>query len=410
MRLTEIYSAKAIAIQQTEAAGNRQAYFGEGLFPPRKKMGLDLKWIKTHKGLPVSLAPSNFDAKSTLRSREGIKMDETQMAFFRESMLVKEEDEQNIMRVREASDPYALEVLNHVYDDTNTLVEGARVVAERMRMQLLAPVDDGSPRINIEANGVQYSYNYDAGGTYQSGHYRALTGTAQWSDLANSDPLSDVMSAQDAVEAETGTRPSMLLLSKKTMGYLKKNVKVRYAILAQNVTANVLVTDARVTELFSTELGIRLVVYTKKYKDETGTTHQFYPDDMVTLLPDGALGSTWYGTTPEERTLLGSGKADVGIVDTGIAVAVSVTIDPVNTKTTVSEIVLPSYERMDETFVIKVAGDTSTAALSDVPNEQDDLDSMTKDELLAYANAHNISGVSASMNKADILSAIKAAS
>jgi len=150
--------------------------------------------------------------------------------------------------------------------------------------------------------------------------------------------------------------------------------------------------------------------YTKKYKDETGTTHQFYPDDMVTLLPDGALGSTWYGTTPEERTLLGSGKADVAIVDTGIAVAVSVTIDPVNTKTTVSEIVLPSYERMDETFVIKVAGDTSTAALSDVPNEQDDLDSMTKDELLAYANAHNISGVSASMNKADILSAIKAAS
>ena len=148
----------------------QQAYFGEGLFPPRKKMGLDLKWIKTHKGLPVSLAPSNFDAKSTLRSREGIKMDETQMAFFRESMLVKEEDEQNIMRVREASDPYALEVLNHVYDDTNTLVEGARVVAERMRMQLLAPVDDGSPRINIEANGVQYSYNYDAGGTYQSGH------------------------------------------------------------------------------------------------------------------------------------------------------------------------------------------------------------------------------------------------
>ena len=240
--------------------------------------------------------------------------------------------------------------------------------------------------------------------------FRSLTGTAQWSDLANSDPLSDVMSAQDAVEAETGTRPSMLLLSKKTMGYLKKNVKVRSAILAQNVTANVLVTDARVTELFSTELGIRLVVYTKKYKDETGTTHQFYPDDMVTLLPDGTLGSTWYGTTPEERTLLGSGKADVAIVDTGIAVAVSVTIDPVNTKTTVSEIVLPSYERMDETFVIKVAGGTAAAALSDVPNEQDNLDSMTKDELLAYANAHNISGVSASMNKADILSAIKAAS
>ena len=365
MKLTEIYNAKAIAIQQTAAASNRQAYFGEGLFPAKKKMGLDLKWIKTHKGLPVSLAPSNFDAKSTLRSREGIKMDETQMAFFRESMLVKEEDEQNIMRVQEATDPYALEVLNHVYDDTNTLVEGARVVAERMRMQLLAPVDDGSPRINIEANGVLYSYNYDSDGSYKTNNYKALSGTEQWSDTEHSDPLSDVMNAQDAVEGDTGTRPSLLLVSKKTMGYLKKNANIRSAILAQNTTANILMTDARVQELFSNELGISIVVYTKQYKDEAGVTHRFYPDGLATLLPDGPLGNTWHGTTPEERTLLGSGQADVSIVDTGIAVAVTVTDDPVNTKTTVSEIVLPSYERMDETFVLKVSDENGVSAQSE---------------------------------------------
>ena len=41
------------------------------------------------------------------------------------------------------------------------------------------------------------------------------------------------------------------------------------------------------------------------------------------------------------------------IVNTGVAVAVSVSEDPVQTKTTVSEIVLPSYERMDSTYVIK---------------------------------------------------------
>lgn len=362
MKLTDIYNARAIALQQTEVASNRKPYFGEGLFPAKKKMGLDLKWIKTHKGLPVSLAPSNFDAKSTLRSREGIKMDETQMAFFRESMLVKEEDEQNIMRVQEASDPYAMEVLDHIYDDTNTLVEGARVVPERMRMQLLAPVDDGSPRINIEANGVQYSYNYDTDGSYKTKNYKALTGTAMWSDTANSDPLTDVMEAQDAVEAETGSRPALLLLSKKTMSYLKKNAKLRAAILAQNVSANIFMTDARVNELFSNELGITIVVYSKQYKDEAGAAHPFYPDDMATLLPTGALGSTWYGTTPEERTLLGSREADVSIVDTGIAVAVTVTSDPVNTKTTVSEIVLPSYERMDETYVLKVSDGTSTVS------------------------------------------------
>ena len=43
----------------------------------------------------------------------------------------------------------------------------------------------------------------------------------------------------------------------------------------------------------------------------------------------------------------------VAIVDGGVAVSVTVTEDPVQTKTTVSEICLPSFERMDETYTIK---------------------------------------------------------
>lgn len=74
---------------------------------------------------------------------------------------------------------------------------------------------------------------------------------------------------------------------------------------------------------------------------------------IATLIPSGALGNTWYGTTPEERTLIGKPTADVSIVNTGVAVAISVSEDPVQTKTTASEIVLPSYERMDSTYVIK---------------------------------------------------------
>ena len=144
MNIRDVYSAKAIALVQTEAASNKVAYLGAGLFPARKKMGLDLKWIKTSKGLAVSLAPSNFDAVSTLRSREGFKMNETEMAFFRESMLIKEADEQEIMRVEDSSSPYATEVLSRIFDDANTLVAGANVVPERMIMQLLAPAD-GSP-------------------------------------------------------------------------------------------------------------------------------------------------------------------------------------------------------------------------------------------------------------------------
>lgn len=353
MRIRDIYSAKAIAINNSEVASNQIPYLGSGLFPSKKKMGLDLKWIKTSKGLPVSLAPSNFDTMSTLRSREGFKMQETEMAFFKESMLVKEVDEQEIMRVQEASDPYAQEILARVFDDANTLIAGANVVPERMIMQLLAPAD-GHPKIVIEANNTQYAYNYDPDNSYFTNNFSEIT-TAEdkWSDVENSNPLADIEAAIDQVEANTGSRPEIMIISKQTMNYLKQNAKIRSAILAQNATANIMVTDARVKDIFSAELGINIVVYAKQYKDEAGVPHKFYPDGMATLVPNGALGSTWYGTTPEERVLMGSGEADVSIVNTGVAVAVSTTEDPVNTKTTVSEIVLPSYERMDETFVIK---------------------------------------------------------
>lgn len=352
MNIRDAYSSRAVALVRNEVASNKIPYLGAGLFPAQKKMGLDLKWIKTSKGLPVSLAPSNFDAVSTLRSREGFKMNETEMAFFRESMLIKEQDEQDIMRVQDSTDPYAKEVLTRIFDDANTLVDGAEVVPERMRMQLLAPAD-GSPKISIQVEGgATYAYNYDPTGEYARDNFVKLSGTSVWSDTTNSDPLADVQVAIDAIEDKTGSKPEIMIVSKKTMNLLKQNKNIKSAILAQNVSANILVTDARVKEIFSNELGVTVVVYSKKFKDETGTTKAFYPDGFATLIPSGALGNTWFGTTPEERTLLGNSEADVSIVGTGIAVAVTTTNDPVQTKTTVSEITLPSYERMDETYVI----------------------------------------------------------
>lgn len=357
MKLTDVFTAEAIALNYTEVASNAVPYLGTGFFPAQKKAGLDLKWIKGHKGLPVSLMPSSFDAKSTFRDRVGISISETQMAFFRESMLVKEADEQEIMRVQDANDPYATTVLENIFDDARTLVDGANVVPERMRMQLLAPIG-GSMGIEVKANGVNYSYNYDPDGAWKAEHYMKIkTAEDKWSASETCDPVADIEAALDAQEAVSGTRPEILLMSKATFKLLKDSKKVQAGVLAQNTTANVNYTSARVQAYIEEELGVSIVTYTKKFKDEAGKEANFYPDNIVMMLPNGALGKTWYGTTPEERTLASKAGADVSIVNTGVAVAVTITDDPVNTKTTVSEIVLPSFERMNECYALEVAGD-----------------------------------------------------
>lgn len=348
-KFNDVFGSSVVAAVYNEAASNRIPYLGEGFFPAKQKSGLNLKWIKTSKGLPVSLAPSAFDVVAPIRSRQGLEVIDTEMAYFKEAMLVKEQDIQDYDNAVEGS-PLAREILDRIYDDSTTLVDGAHVVSERMRMSLLANAN-GHPSITIAvAGGANYTYNYDPNNTYSANNYKDVN--TKWTDLDDSDPLTDVSNAQDAVEAATGVRPTIALMSKATMNLLKQNEKIKSAILAQNVTANVFMTDNRVKELFSNELELSIIVYSKMYKDETGTAKKFYPDGMVTLLPEGALGNTWMGVTPEEHR---SDKLDVTIVDNGIAVAVETKFDPVQTLTKVSEVVLPSFERMDETYMLKVA-------------------------------------------------------
>ena len=354
MKLSEVFNAEAIALNYTNAASNAIPYLGAGFFPAKKKAGLDLKWMRGHNGLPVSLMPSNFDAKSKFRDRVGISMNETEMPFFRESMLVKEADEQEIMRVQDANDPYAEQVLENIFNDTRTLVDGANVVPERMIMQLLAPIG-GTMGININANGVNYTYNYDPDGSWKKEHYlKIATEADMWSAADTCDPIKTLEDALDAQEAATGSRPTVALMAKDTFNMIKNSKKVQSGVLAQNTTANVNYTSARVQAYVEEELNITLIIYNKQFKDETGTAKKFYPANGVMLLPAGTLGSTWYGTTPEESRGALSG-ASVSVVNTGVAVTVTTTTDPVNTKTTVSEIVLPSFERANECYFIEVA-------------------------------------------------------
>lgn len=348
-RFTDAFTAQAIASIVNENASNRIPYLGEGFFPRVQKSGLTLRWFKQNLGLPVILKPSAFDADATIRSRQGLEVIDTEMAYFKEAMIVKEQDIQDYETQVENS-PYAREILDRNFRDAETLIEGARVVEERMRMSLLANAL-GKPSISIAAEGADYTYDFDPNGTYAANNFTALSGTSLWSDTTNSTPLDDVQAAQDSVEARTGERPSILLISKATMNLLKKNASIKSAILAQNVTANILMTDARVKEIFSNELGISIIVYAKQYVDEQGQTKKFYPDGMATLLPNGTLGSTYKGVTPEEHR---SGELNVQIVDDGTAVAVNTSFDPVQTTTKASEVVLPSFENMDKTYMIKV--------------------------------------------------------
>lgn len=357
MLIKDVIDSKAIALRSSEVASNKIHYLGLQFFPEAKKEGLDLKWIKTSKGLPVILKPSNFDAIPTLRAREGLSTEKTQMAFFRESMQITEEDEQEIARINEANDPYLAAALRSIYNDTDTLVSAAEVVPEVMRMSLLT-----GQNIVLSSDGVNYTYDYDPSTAWASTNYLSLSGTSMWNDTTNATPLTDLNTARKTL-AKKGYIMRYALMNSNTFEYLINNAQVKSAILAQNLTATIFPTDEDIKAVVKNRTMLTVVLYDKMYKDYSGAEQYFYPDNYVTLLPEGTLGNTWFGTTPEERTARQVADVDVTQYGTGISVAVKTEYGPpAKTSVTASEIVLPSFEGMDSVYVMKVytAGSTTT--------------------------------------------------
>lgn len=354
MNLLDLFTPEAIAAQWDEVYSNKIPYMGTALFPARKKAGLDLSWIKGSKGLPVSLMPSAFDAKATFRDRIGVQRVETEMPFFREGFKIKEKDRQELLRVQESNDPYLNEVLARIYDDANNLLEGALVVSERMIMQLLFPAD-GEVGITIKANGVDYTYEYDADDAWKTANYTALTSSATWDNASTADPIKDLDTLRKKVLKATGVAPTIAIMNSNTFNLAAKTTAIKNRFLSTAGITTGYLSDADVRAVIKDITGIEIVTYDKMYKNESGTAATFVPDDYVSLLPEGAVGSTWYGTTPEEADLRGGASdAKVAIVNTGVAITQIVDPHPVNVNTFASEIVLPSYERMDEVGVLKV--------------------------------------------------------
>lgn len=369
INLSDVYDSAAVGVYVKNDKNAAIPDLGLAFWPNERKASIDLKFIRAANDMPVSLAPSNFDAKATIRARKGFSINKQEMAFFRESMVVSEHDRIELAKLNDVTSPFVKDVVANIFNDSKTLIDGANVVPERMRMQLLFP-ETGGPSIYIASGGVTYQYNYDTDGNWAKNNRKKLTDTAMWGNAETATPLDDI-----AKIIEEATEPiKYLVMSQATMVLLRKNKQVQQAVLAQNPTANIYMTDVIVKNLIS-ELhpGVEILVYKKKYKDESGKVHQFVPDGFVAFVPEGRLGKTWFGMTPEELAKMEAKEVDVTVLPTGVAVAVVTSYDStMQTMTVVSETLLPSYERMDSVYLLEtgVASGVMAKTLTNVTAEQ----------------------------------------
>lgn len=334
-----VQSAEIAAYWEVIAAG-LEPYFAEELFPMQKRRGLDLKWIKGSKGLTPTLKISAFDAKAVPRGRIGFDKVSAEMPFFKESKYIDEELRQELnMVLQTGNQAYIDSVMQSVFDDEVELIKAAAVARERMRMQLIT-----SGIIVLAANGQAMTYDYNLNPEHK------VTTSTSWSNTA-ADIIGDIQKGIDKILDDTGETVTRAVCNSVVWRQIKNNKEIKDTILTRTNGAG-RVSDANLKEYLLDELKLQIAINDKKYKDEAGVAQKFMPDATFVLLPDGDLGTTWFGTTPEESDLMTSGVANVSIVDGGVAVTTIEKADPVNVETKVTQICLPSFEQCDKIYII----------------------------------------------------------
>lgn len=317
---------------------------GEALFPRKKQLGMDLKYIKGAKKKPVVLRPSTFDVAVKVRALKAeldVKM--KRMPFFKESVIVSEEDRQQLLLASQAENKELLMmILSEIYDNYVGLVDGGDMQMERMRMQALA-----SGIINITSDDGDVVFDFEV----PTDHKEVLTGNAVWSN-PEADIVGDIERWKTKMRNAGYVVPTRMVLTSKTFGYIAKNKAIKFDI---DKDGRVILTDEMIKNYLKNKLGISTAVVSGTYKLPDETEEQYFPDNKVTLIPDGNLGATYYGTTPEEADKMYSSKLDCSIVRTGIAVTTMRKEDPVTVETKVSQLGMPSFEKADECFFSTVA-------------------------------------------------------
>ena len=337
----DLVTAADVVAYWTEKNQNAQPLLGATLFPVKKRLGTKLEWVKGANNQPVALRPSSFDAKAIRRDRKGIEKVSTEMPFFKESMYVDEKMRQDLNNmIANNNQAVADQILINIYDDESSLIDSSEIALERMRMELLT-----TGQIVISGNGQSYTYDYGLDASTQK-----VTVTKAWSD-PTADIIGDIIDIVEKAKAR-GITITRAVCNSTTAKYFRTNTAIKNAVY---VFANgtVPVTTARAIEYIKNETGVTFYAYDNVYVDEAGTTHKYVSDNTVTFLPDGDLGFTNLGTTPEESDLMNSvNTADVSIVNQGVAVTTSKIVDPVNVETKVSMIGLPSFEMADKIVIL----------------------------------------------------------
>lgn len=307
---------------------------GETLFPEVKHSTLEFDMIKGGSSLPTIASVHAFDTEAEIGSREASKQ-ALEAAYIKRKMQITEKDLIALAQPRNEAEKNYL--MQNVFNDVDTLVNGVRARVELMRIEALS-----KGKVTLNENGLNMSVNYHV----PPDHQETLSGAGLWT-ADSADIIGDMERWADTLT----DKPTRALTSTKILRSILRNAKIITALFGKD-SGRIPTRQDLNSFLQQHDLPV-IAVYDAKYRKQAAngsyTSHRYLDEDKFVMFGDGTLGETLYGPTPEESRMLREG-ADVSSVGKIITMVFEEGQDPVSTWTKAAATAIPSFHAADNVF------------------------------------------------------------
>lgn len=293
-----------------------EQFAGQNWLPNRVVDDLAFEYIKGVNNRPVMAHVMAYDSEAPIAGRVGLgeRVAGELPPIKRKAKFTEKEIIRFLQPRANSADKQA--AIDSVYDLTDGLIQGIQARAEWLRLKALS-----EDTVTYDEGGVKFVFDFGVDQEQQIDLPTKTNGagtsipslSGAWSNTSVSDPVADLTFLTNLANDKTGTRYEQFVISRKTLGYLQQNEKMRALIRGANSPTAIL-TREEIENLFAIYDLPSLVTYDVKVTREKpdGTTEQVRPlaEDRGFLVPGGeAVGNTLWGPTAESRSLIGTNLA-----------------------------------------------------------------------------------------------------
>jgi hypothetical protein len=333
---------------------------GTRWLPDRTVSDLEFEYILGANRLPVMAHVMGFDSEAPLHGRPGAASRVTgELTPIKRKARIGEKTIIRFLAPR-AGLPDQAEAVSQVYSTTGDLLDAIQARMEWLRMQALS-----EDKVVYDDSGVKFSFDYGIDDTLQidlsnetngAGTSVAAAYSTVWTDTANSDPVSDMATLNNALIAKQGVGLGEVVVSSLALPYLYRNDKLRTAIRGAGAPTAPLAA-AEVNLLLQINGLPPISTYDVIVKSEQADGSYVDVRPMATNKLFGvpssiSVGETLWGPTAESRVLYGTplaGRAP------GIWAETYGTTEPPSEWTKAAAVAFPSMPQANQLVQMKIA-------------------------------------------------------